>query len=631
MKEQFNNKHLLLALIVFQVTILTGIVSKVFAQDKGSSDFSSYDVKHVRMDYYIDPAVKYINGSVKTLFETLVDLDSINMELSVDLTIDSIVYEGNHLSYNHKNFWELTIYFPKVVRQGEVVEFTIHYKGIPSSDNGFGSVGQHFHEGVPSIWTLSEPYGARDWWPGKNDLRDKIDSIDVVITCPEQYRVASNGLLIEDYVTNGNRRNHWKHRYPIASYLVAFAVTNYEVYSDTAYSNEMMVPVINYVYPENFEEARNATKATIPLIDLFSNLFGDYPFLEEKYGHAQMGRGGGMEHQTMSFIGEFHYEIIAHELAHQWFGNKVTTASWPEIWLNEGFATYLAGISYEHLFDGYFWPIWKNNNLNFVVSMTDGSVYVSDTTNIERLFDARLTYSKAALVLHNLRWLIGDSAFYEGCRSYLNDPVAQYGFATTEILKAHMEDASDTLLGEFFNDYIYGEGYPSFVVSLNKLNDNQYKIVLSQFTSHSSVDFYEMKVPVKLIGSEVDTLIVLNHTHNYQEYTVDVGFQVDSVKIDPDQWLISANNNVILSNPEQYAIAEVTVYPNPAGDKIKLRVPEKFSTIQLYDLEGKKVDEGTYWFDGSGWLFLRNLKSGTYIVYITGETCSYKTKFIKAN
>ena len=233
---------------------------------------------------------------------------------------------------------------------------TISYSGNPIS-SGFGSFEQGTHNGDPVIWTLSEPYGAKGWWPCKQDLNDKIDMIDVYITTPqynasnEEYIAVSNGLEQSQVVNGNNKTTHFKHQYPIPAYLIAIAVTNYEVYSHEVANNGNPFDVVNYVYPEDLAYAQANTGVTVDIMDLFTNLFEEYPYASEKYGHAQFGWGGGMEHTTVSFMGGFSRGLIAHELAHQWFGNKVTCGSWQDIWLNEGFATYLSGLVIED-FDG---------------------------------------------------------------------------------------------------------------------------------------------------------------------------------------------------------------------------------------------------------------------------------------
>lgn len=582
------------------------------------TDMSSYDMKHLQMDLDIDPAVIFLSGSVTSLFEMRNDVSSIDMELSTDYTIDSIVYENTLLDFEHTAPWNLSIQFPMILETGSLIEIAIYYHGVPSSAQGFGSVGFANHNGSPAMWTLSEPYGARDWWPGKNDLTDKIDSIDVIVSCPQEYRAASNGLLMSDLVNNSIRINHWKHNYPIAAYLVAVAVTNYSVYTDTSFSLGEIVPILNYVYPEDLQEIQQQTKNLLPVMPLYSDLFVQYPFIEEKYGHAQFGWGGGMEHQTMSFMGRFDYEIMAHELAHQWFGDMVTTNSWHDIWLNEGFATYLTGLTYEHLFDGIYWPIWKEWNLNSVVSQPGGSVYVTDTTDINRIFSSRLSYSKGALVLHSLRWVIGDDAFFTACKNYLNDPIAQYGFGSTDLLKELMEATSGKDLTEFFEDWYYGEGYPSYTVTLLSSETSAYSVIISQSTSHPSVDFFEMPVPIRFSGVENDTVIVFNHTGNNQQYSIDPGFSITETVIDPDQWLISSNNQMILDTAEPVILSKMKVYPNPASDKIRINTGNREGDISISDITGRIVVRIND-FSEFEWIDISHLRAGIYHIRVDGK------------
>ena len=156
------------------------------------------------------------------------------------------------------------------------------------------------------MWTLSQPYGARDWWPCKQTLSDKIDSLDVYVTCPAAYRSAGNGLRVAEYLdASGQKVCHWRHRYPIATYLVCMAVTDYVEYFDYADIQSGTLPIQNYVYAEELTYAQQNSPLAVPMMELFDSLFIPYPFAQEKYGHVMFGWGGGMEHQTMSFMGNF--------------------------------------------------------------------------------------------------------------------------------------------------------------------------------------------------------------------------------------------------------------------------------------------------------------------------------------
>jgi aminopeptidase N len=469
-----------------------------------------------------------------------------------------------------------------------------------------------------------------EWWPCKQSLVDKIDSIDIIVTTPEMYRTASNGVVVEDKVELGYRKMHWKHRHPIATYLVAIGVTNYATYSDW-FENEdgKKIEILNYVYPENLELAKTQTPLTVEFIALYSRLFGDYPFADEKYGHAQFGWSGGMEHQTMSFMQNFGYELVAHELAHQWFGDYITCGSWHDIWLNEGFATYLNGLVYENLQNGFWYPQWKKSNLARIVSQPGGSVYVKDTTDVNAIFSGRLSYSKGAYLLHMLRWILGDENFFKGMRSYFRDPEIANDFALTSQFQKHMETAGDTILTEFFNDWFYGEGFPIYSAEYKNAGDGFYQISLSQTPSHTSVSFFEVPVPVRFYNEgKTDSVdFRLDNTHNYQEFTVKINFPVASMKIDPDLWLISKTDKITGSSSIE-TNKVISVFPNPVNDKFSVILPvgQQFKSISIYSYSGqlqKEFRRQETFFD------IRNLSSGVYFLLIETNSEISVQKIVK--
>ncbi len=551
---------------------------------------ADYNLTYQRMAWQVDPAVRYISGAITSCFTSeAATLETLRFDLKSNMQVDSVKGRPGHLLFIHENDL-LTIWLGDPLPAGSSDSVTVYYRGEPLR-SGFGSFETRLHGDVPIMWTLSEPYGALEWWPCKQSLADKIDSADIIVTTPEFYRTASNGLLVSDTVINGRRTMQWKHRYPIATYLVAIAVTNYMMYTEMLdLGDGKSLPVVNFIYPESEAYARSKTPVTLDLIRLYSQMFGEYPFSREKYGHAQFGWGGGMEHQTMSFMVSLDFFLIAHELAHSWFGNSITLASWHDIWLNEGFATYAEGLAQEHLREPNEWRKWKTNNLNNIVSLSGGSVYVPDISSVSRIFDGRLSYSKGGYLLHMLRWIMGDEVFFEALRGYFADTRLLYGFATQADWVEHLEAAYGFSLTEFFRDWYYGEGYPVYSGYFENIGPGLLKIGLSQTTSHPSVDFFEMPVPVRVYSTaRSDSAdFRLDHRFSGQVFEVPVSFEVAEMVIDPDLWLIRKVDRITGAAELPLAETGIGIYPNPSDGTWYLTLPvgERAKKIEIFSLTG---------------------------------------------
>ena len=596
---------------------------------KESQNYSDFDLVYQRMEWEINPNVRYIKGNVASYFTSQIEnLTEIEFDLNDTMRVDSVIQHKQKIEFTHEEN-KLMIKLAKPLTKLQFDSLQVYYQGEPGN-TGFEAFANGVHSGIPIIWTLSEPYGAMEWWPCKQSLLDKIDSIDVIVISLDSFITASNGILISDKVENGLRKMHWKHRHPIATYLVAIATTNYATYSDWLdLEDGRKIEILNFVYPENLEKAKGETPVTSEFIQLYNQLIGEYPFANEKYGHAQFGWGGGMEHQTMSFMYNFNYELVAHELAHQWFGDYITCRSWHDIWLNEGFATFLTGLVYENLQDGYWYPNWKKTNLTRIISKTDGSVYVKDTTDINTIFSSRLSYSKGAYLLHMLRWIIGDNNFFQGMKSYFNDPEIAHGFASTNQFIKHMETAGDTILAEFLNDWFYGEGYPVYSAEFTPVNEGLLKISLSQTQSNSSVNFFEMPVPVRLYNAENKDSIDfrLDNTTNYQEFIVNVDFPVSKLKIDPDLWLISKTSKIVnvIDNP---SINKIFVYPNPFNKSFSIQIPtgQQLISLEIFSTEGKRLKQ---YFENNTNFYRPEVAKGMYILKVKTTGGNFEQKIVK--
>jgi len=597
----------------------------------GGTPARGYDLKYHRLELAIDPAVRAISGTVTHWFTAMEDLQEVVFDLGRELVVTAVEHQGLPAVFR-RDADLLTVTLPAMLPNGGLDSLSITYGGVPA-ETGFGSFVQSEHGGVPVIWTLSEPYGARDWWPCKQDLNDKADSLDMLVTMPPGQRAAGQGLLVaRDTLPDGRLRDHWRHRYPIAYYLVAVAVTNYEEHVLQVELPEDTVPMVVYTYPEDAFFAVLNAGDILEQMPLFNELFGPYPFAREKYGHAQFGRGGGMEHQTMSFMGSFSYELAAHELAHQWFGNKVTCGSWEDIWLNEGFATYMTGLCYDFIARQY-WHGWLKAQMRDITSLPGGSVRCTDTTDIGRLFSARLSYRKGAMVLHMLRWVCGDSAFFAGCRGFLNDPALAYGSARTADLRAHLETASGLDLGGFFADWYTGEGHPSYTVEWAQDAGGTVSLRIGQSTSHPSVGFFEMPVPIRFKNGSMDSTMVFHHATNGQLFSFHLPFRADSALFDPDTWLISGNNLVMHVPVAALGSGQALVFPNPATDRVWVHLGRSMRgtvLLTITDALGRRVREERTTAQGQRIaLDTSTLPAGSYIVEVRDADSHLRLRFVK--
>ncbi|MGV6828301.1 MAG: M1 family aminopeptidase [Flavobacteriales bacterium] len=591
-------------------------------QGERNPNTGNYDLKYHRLDLNLNPSIAAISGNITSYFEAKENLSQIIFELTNNMVVSQVSYHGNPTTFNQNANDEVVITLPQTINQGVLDSLTVTYSGNPES-SGFGSFEQGTHNGDPVIWTLSEPYGAKAWWPCKQDLNDKIDSVDVYINAPrfnpsnEEYFAVSNGLEQEQTITGNTKITHFKHRHPIPAYLIAIAITNYEIYSHTVPNNGNPFDIINYVYPEDLVTAQNDTPVSVPIMNLYTNLFEEYPYADEKYGHAQFGWGGGMEHTTVSFMGGFSRGLIAHEMAHQWFGDKITCGSWQDIWLNEGFATYLAALVIEDLDGESDFKNLRGSYVDYITSNPGGSVYVpaQDTLNVSRVFNGRLSYRKGAMVLHMLRKKLGDSTFFSALQAYLNDTNFAFNYAKTEGFKAKIEDETGENLTEFFNDWVYDEGYPSYQAFWDQPSSNELHILLNQTQSHNSVSFFEASVPIRVFGTNGEILdVVLENNSNGQDFSLNVNFTVSNITINPDFDLITRNNTVVLNNEDYNLDKSISIFPNPATKTFQLQKPAYLTiqNIDIYSVQGKLVHTE----QNNTIVHVESLKSGIYFLKI---------------
>jgi aminopeptidase N len=606
--------------------------SKAYSRLSASLDATSasqnFDIKYYRCEWRVDPAVRYITGKVTSYFIITSPAANISFDLMDALIVDSVMQNNEALSFEHVNN-NLKINFASSKPAGILDSVSIYYQGVPPN-TGFGSFVTSAHAGVPGMWTLSEPYGSRDWWPCKNGLDDKADSIDVIITNPSQYTAASNGLRQSTLTDGANKITHWKHRYPIATYLICMAVTNYAEFENTVQVGSVNLPMQTFCYPESLTSFQANTPLVLAALQYYSSVFGDYPFIKEKYGHVQFGWGGGQEHQTSTFIISPDEGLMAHELAHQWFGDKITCGSWQDIWLNEGFATHLASMDFEKKYPLTATATRKSDIAN-ITALPGGSVWVDDTTNVSRIFDARLTYRKGSHLLYMLRWKLGDSIFFKGIRRYFNDSALSFGFAKTDDLKRNLEAVSGIDLKEFFDDWFYGQGYPSYNVQWTQIGNGYVKISISQTTSHSSVGFFPLPVALQFKNATQQKTVIVDNKFNGEIFFSDIGFIADTVVIDPDYWLITKNNiSQKVSDPINGENI-VQVFPNPFANSFNVYLrnfTQQDGALKIFNTQGQVLFRKNITISGSFFIQV-NTQSFPPGMYLLKIEAGNEVKFVK--
>jgi aminopeptidase N len=587
------------------------------------------DVKYYKCFWYINPANDSIMGKVSIVFTPKDQaVNQFTLDLANNMVVENARFRGQTVSTSFTAASTLQINLgTQSLLPGQLDSLVIRYRGKPIP-SPFGSFSRTLHAGVPVIYTLSEPYGAKDWWPCKQALSDKADSIDITLYTPAPNVAVANGLLKKQTEANGIRSYFWKHKYSIVTYLIAIAVTNYAHFQYKAVlSSGDSLPIENYSYPENLAQWQTEMAPIVPMMQDFDTLVSPYPFSKERYAHVQFAFGGGMEHQTISFMQNTNLGLQAHELIHHWFGNKITCGSWQDIWLNEGFATYFAALVYVRLGLSS-WPQESQQWINLITQQPGGSVFCSDTTDLYRIFSGRLSYGKGAMLLHMLRWEMGDAAFWTALRNFIRDPDLIWGFAKTPDLVAHLEAACGKNLTEFFNDWYKGEGFPNITGTATK-NGNLLEVHLSQTSSHPSVSFFEMNIPVKVSGNGWDTIVVLPFSSNGQNFSFAFSGPINTVLFDPDKkYLARYTISQITGNGTPIAFPELELYPNPGQDKIQLLGLDENTHLFILDAKGKiwkKIP-----FEGQqDALDVTSLSQGVYFFHFQSSKGAKIKKWIK--
>jgi hypothetical protein len=481
------------------------------------------DVDNYQIWWRINPdSAKGIKGVVKIKFKTTVaNVTKISFDLSSLLTVSQVTFRGTNLSLASLGKTGDSLVIPlgtTIATIGTRDSVTISYSGLPQNGNsGTGggrlgytkdvdpsvtateSAGSGPKRGFPVsagsgnyVWTLAESYEDRDWWPCKADMMDKADTIDISVNVPwlstgttDTFWVATNGTLIDSTInsTDKSRTFTFINRYPITTYLVSVCVARFNrYYRGTIPIGGFNVPVVYYLFPgkSNYAPILAAMDKATELVTAFGTKYGDYGFIDKAKGgkhgfYEGLGAFGGEEHQTFSGISSNSLtstSLLAHELAHQWFGDKVSFSTFNDLWLAEGFAEYspayaaelVSGMGYTALSQR---QSFQTNAISETVSayIPNASIVSSDKIwgNTTGSGYQNTVYYRGAMVVSMLRTLAGEIKFVEAVKDYQLSATTQYKSATTDTLISKFNKAlgAGIDLTQFFTDNVKGTGYPS--------------------------------------------------------------------------------------------------------------------------------------------------------------------------
>jgi aminopeptidase N len=451
------------------------------------------------------------------------------------LTIDRVTVDGRDAVAARHDNGKLNIRLPQSYRRGERFRVTMRYHGRPADGLYFK---QNKH-GDRTIFADNWPNRAHFWFPSIDHPYDKA-TVEFLITAPARYDVVANGELLETTSQqNGMKLTRWRSDVPTPVYCMVFGATEFSIIKA---GGPGATPVYYYLFPRDRDHGARAMARAPRMVEYYSSLIGPFPY--EKLAYVQSStRFGGMENSSAIFLDEKAIKadgaidgLLAHETAHQWFGDSVTEADWHHLWLSEGFATYFGALFFEHA-DGReaFVKSMLANKESYLkaTEMHSRPIYDPAITDLFKLLN-RNNYAKGAWVLHMLRRRMGDEKFFAGVRDYYR--AYRERTALTEDFRRVMEKQAGHSLADFFQQWIYEPGHPVFDAAWHW--DEATKSLRLRVRQTQTPTVFKFPLEVLSQTGRTTKRDVVEVTEREQSFTFRLEARPTAVTLDPDEWLL---------------------------------------------------------------------------------------------
>jgi len=591
-----NPEDNFMKLFISFLTVSSLIINPLSAQDYCSHNFNPdyydgsvmenlrpIDVVHYELNLTVEPAQNHISGTARIIFtgKTIIN-DKIDLDFS-GLSVDSVYHEQIMTTFNHGSNL-LSIDLGYSLNTGDTTSVTVFYQGYPQK-------GIYFRKnktGETVVYSHNEPYDARYWIPCNDNPADK-STLDLAVWFPAGYRVLGNGILTGISTGPSGTIFAWKETYPIATYLVSIAAAPYQTVERIFQDDEGDILLQYYVYDGDQTRAEKALNVTAEMMGFFGSYIAPYPFRNEKYAMSTVPfrEAAAMENQTATTMRDDIMDnegIIAHELAHQWWGDAVSPEDFEHIWLNEGFASYFDALFTEHKYGRQAFEQHMQEYSGRIY--TDGSLEYPILNPPPQYLFGRAVYFKGAWVLHMLRNLVGDENFREICRRYYQ--LNLYGNAVTQDLIAISENVTQRPLSNFYNQWLNYGGIPVLVGNWSQDN----RMVNIELEQTQGEVIYDLEMVLRIEGSVRDTSVQVTLNTVSDSWIIDFPETVNKIVIDPENKILQRNNSPLYNIPQRTTLTRL--YPNPFNRTVTIEYTVAVTedlTIEIMNILGQKVKE----------------------------------------